>query len=51
MDILRIKEIQHEINVALTMSDFEEAIRNVSKSVSQSQLDEYSNWMAEFGSV
>ena len=37
--------------MALKMEDFLEAIRNVSKSVSQSQLDEYSNWMAEFGSV
>ena len=35
VDILRIKEIQHEINIALTMSDFMEAIKNVSKSVSQ----------------
>ena len=36
---------------ALTVDDFLEAIRNVSKSVSQAQLDEYQQWMAEFGSV
>ena len=51
VDILKIREVQSEINVALTMEDFLEAIRNVSKSVSQSQLDEYAQWMAEFGSV
>lgn len=51
IDILKIREVQSEINIALTMQDFTDAIKNVSKSVSQSQLDEYSNWMAEFGSV
>lgn len=34
VDILKIREVQNEINVALTMQDFLEAIRNVSKSVS-----------------
>ncbi len=34
VDILKIREVQNEINVALTMEDFKEAIRNVSKSVS-----------------
>lgn len=34
VDILKIREVQNEINVALTMEDFLEAIRNVSKSVS-----------------
>ena len=51
VDILKIREVQNEINVALTMQDFLEAIRNVSRSVSQGQLDEYAQWMAEFGSV
>ena len=51
VDILRIREVQNEINIPLTMDDFLEAIRNVSKSVSQAQLDEYQQWMAEFGSV
>lgn len=51
VDILRIREVQNEINIPLTMEDFLEAIRNVSKSVSQAQLDEYQQWMAEFGSV
>ena len=51
VDIMRIKEMQDEINIALTQSDFLEAIKNVQKSVSQDQLNEYQNWMAEFGAV
>ena len=35
VDILKIKEMQNEINVALCMSDFTDAIKNVQKSVSQ----------------
>ena len=46
-----ISELQSEINQPLTMEDFQEAIRNVNKSVNQSQLDEYAQWMAEFGST
>ena len=34
VDILKIKEMQHEINTALTASDFTDAIKNVQKSVS-----------------
>jgi len=45
-----IQELQSEIQQPLTQDDFLEAIRNVNKSVNQSQLDEYSQWMAEFGS-
>ena len=45
-----IQELQAEIQQPLTQEDFLEAIRNVNKSVNQAQLDEYSQWMAEFGS-
>lgn len=34
VDILKIREVQSEINIALTMQDFTDAIKNVSKSVS-----------------
>lgn len=34
IDILKIREVQSEINIALTMQDFTDAIKNVSKSVS-----------------
>ena len=51
IDILKIKESKNEIDCPLTMQDFKDAIKNVSKSVSQAQLDDYANWMAEFGST
>jgi katanin p60 ATPase-containing subunit A1 len=35
IDIMNIKDHQNEINVALTMEDFTEALKNVSRSVSQ----------------
>jgi SpoVK/Ycf46/Vps4 family AAA+-type ATPase len=33
------------VDIPLTMVDFKEAIKNVSKSVSQDQLNEYAEWM------
>lgn len=50
-NILEIRELQKDINVPLTMRDFLEALKNVCRSVSQAQLDDYARWMAEFGSV
>lgn len=41
----------NEIDVPLTMKDFEEAIRNIQKSVSQESLKEYDMWMKEFGAL
>jgi len=40
-----------EIDIPLTMKDLEDAIKNISKSVSQDQLQSYSEWMKQFGSV
>ena len=51
IDITKIKEQQHEINVPLTMQDFLDATKNVQRSVNQAQLDQYTKWMAEFGAV
>lgn len=50
-DITQIKALKEDINVPLSMRDFLDALKNVSKSVSQAQLNDYSKWMAEFGSV
>lgn len=50
-DIMNIHAMQQEIDVPLTMQDFLDAIKNVSKSVSQEQLLQYSEWMKMFGSV
>ena len=50
--IMQIQEMKEDLaNVALTMSDFEAALKNISKSVSQGQLKEYEEWMSQFGSV
>ena len=52
VEILRIREVQAEmLSVAISMSDMLKAIENVSRSVSQNQLEQYVQWMAEFGSV
>ena len=50
-DIANIQNIQNEIDVPLTMQDFLDAIKNISKSVSKEQLKDYSDWMNMFGSV
>jgi SpoVK/Ycf46/Vps4 family AAA+-type ATPase len=33
------------------MEDFEEALKNISKSVSKENLEDYAKWMAEFGAI
>ena len=50
-DINNIHSMQHEIEVPLTMADFQDAIKNIQKSVSQEQLQSYAEWMKMFGSV
>jgi katanin p60 ATPase-containing subunit A1 len=42
---------QDDIDVPIKMSDFLEALKNIQKSVSKENLEEYRKWMAEFGSV
>lgn len=47
-----ISKINHEeLDVPITMSDFLDALKNIQKSVSQENLDEYARWMAEFGCI
>jgi katanin p60 ATPase-containing subunit A1 len=41
---------REELVTPTTMEDFEQAIKNVSKTVSASDLEKYEKWMAEFGS-
>jgi SpoVK/Ycf46/Vps4 family AAA+-type ATPase len=43
--------MQNEVDTPLTMVDFKDAIKNVSRSVCQEQLNEYAEWMKQFGSV
>lgn len=47
-DVAKIDEQVKDIPI--TMKDFEEALKNIQKSVSQEYLDEYAKWMADFGS-
>jgi len=49
--VTEIAEMQNKFTIPLTMRDFEDAIKNTSKSVSKDQLESYANWMKEFGSV
>ncbi|XP_035287903.1 katanin p60 ATPase-containing subunit A-like 1 [Anguilla anguilla] len=40
-----------ELQMPVTMEDFELTLRKISKSVSATDLEKYESWMAEFGSV
>jgi katanin p60 ATPase-containing subunit A1 len=54
IDGLKPEEIRNipreELVTPTTMEDFEQALRNVSKTVSSADLEKYEKWMAEFGS-
>lgn len=41
---------KEELDLPVTVQDFEEAISKCNKSVSQEDLDKYEKWMSEFGS-
>lgn len=51
VNLEEIAKLQDEIDVPLTMEDFEAALKNIQKSVSSVSLKEYTDWMAEFGAV
>ncbi|XP_041055746.1 katanin p60 ATPase-containing subunit A-like 1 isoform X2 [Carcharodon carcharias] len=42
---------KEELQMPVTMDDFELSLKKISKSVSASDLEKYATWMAEFGSV
>jgi katanin p60 ATPase-containing subunit A1 len=44
-----LAKIEKELDVPITMSDFKEALKNISKSVSKDNLTDYAKWMEEFG--
>ena len=46
-----IESLAKDMEVPLKMSDFEEALRNIQKSVSNDSLKQYSVWMKEFGAL
>ena len=50
IDLDNMDEIcQDELELPITMEDFENALKNIQKSVSQDCLDEYQEWMDQFG--
>ncbi|KRX00955.1 P-loop containing nucleoside triphosphate hydrolase [Pseudocohnilembus persalinus] len=50
-NIADMEQLQKDAEVPLSFSDFEESLKNCSRSVSSSDLKKYDEWMAEFGSV
>ncbi|XP_053564450.1 katanin p60 ATPase-containing subunit A-like 1 [Bombina bombina] len=42
---------KEELQMPVTMMDFEQALKKISKSVSAADLEKYEKWMAEFGSA
>jgi ATP-dependent 26S proteasome regulatory subunit len=49
-EIVRMKE-NGEFNLTVRMEDFKEAFQNINSSVSSKELDKFSEWMKEFGSL
>ena len=47
-----IKNIpKEELDIPITMEDFQGALKKVSKSVSEADIKKYKDWMTEFGST
>lgn len=51
LSVAKMQSLQDEVDVPVTQADFVEAIKNVSKSVGQEDLQNFVDWMKEFGSV
>ena len=46
-----LEEMKDDIDVPLSMQDLQEACKNIQKSVGQESLNEYAEWMKEFGAT
>mmetsp|Transcript_55405 Transcript_55405/g.99744 ORF Transcript_55405/g.99744 Transcript_55405/m.99744 type:complete len:607 (-) Transcript_55405:43-1863(-) len=51
ISVAHMQMLKDEVDVPVTQADFLEAIRNVSKSVGKDDLQRFTEWMGEFGSV
>jgi katanin p60 ATPase-containing subunit A1 len=51
ISLAKIQSLKDEVDVPVTHADLLEAIRNVSKSVGSEDLQHFTDWMKEFGSV
>ena len=49
--LVKDKEFRTKINAPITMSDFEEALSHIGKSVSEKDLEQYAEWTKQFSSV
>ena len=46
-----VNKMKEEVDVPISMNDFKEALKNTSKSVSDTDLENYKKWMDTFGST
>ena len=46
-----IEKIKNELHVPLSMQDLEDALESVNRSVSDSDLEHYKQWIQDFGSI
>ena len=44
-------EFQNELIAPITMTDFNDSMKNISKSVGKEELKEYEKWSQEFSSI
>ncbi len=50
-DLVKSEDFRTKIRAPITMSDFQQAIKNITKTSSEKDLQEYDNWTKEFSSV
>jgi len=50
MDLMKDTNFKKELKAPINMDDFENALKNISKSVSNVDLQVYDKWTAEFKS-
>lgn len=51
ININEIEQLRKDVDVPVSQKDFEDALKNTSKSVSQKNLDFYAEWQKKFGST
>jgi len=51
LPLAKIAQMQKEVDTPVMQVDFQEALKNVSKSVGTEDLQKFADWMKEFGSV
>jgi SpoVK/Ycf46/Vps4 family AAA+-type ATPase len=49
VNFAELAKMEKELDVPLDMKDFKDALKNISKSVSKDNLEDYAKWMDEFG--